>query len=161
MEVQKWIKKDCCERVLEIASEITPVERSQYQQLRRWLRSLDAHLLHTNEWTVSEIGEWGKIVTEIQSCWCTITNSHPFPKLHMLRHSLEFAERHRFLGRASEQQVESFHHTFNDLYNNHHHNQTHRPEERIRRCLADTALRAIRTTEQKSKRGPHQPTNPS
>ena len=33
---------------------------------------------------------------------CVEAGPDAFPQLHMLRHSLDFAERHRFLGRASE-----------------------------------------------------------
>jgi hypothetical protein len=58
-------------------------------------------------------------------------------------HSLEFAERHRFLGRASEAQIESFHYEFKQLYHEHHLNMAHNEAERLRRCLADVALRAV------------------
>ena len=61
----------------------------------------------------------------------------------MLRHSLEFAERHRFLGRASEAQIESFHYEFKRLYHQQHLNMAHNEPERLRRCLADVALRAV------------------
>jgi hypothetical protein len=42
--------------------------------------------------------------------------SPPFPKLHMLHSTVEFAERHQFLGRASEAQFESFHEQLNALF---------------------------------------------
>ena len=61
----------------------------------------------------------------------------------MLRHSVEFAERHRFLGRASEAQIESFHGIFNKLFNFQHRNQSGNISERLRRSLADTALHAV------------------
>ena len=41
----------------------------------------------------------------------------------MLHHSVDFAERHRFLGRASEAQIESFHASFNALFHKQHRNQ--------------------------------------
>ena len=66
-----------------------------------------------------------------------------FPKLHMLHHSVEFAERHRFLGRASEAQIESFHASFNALFHKQHRNQSSNTAERLRRCLADASLRAV------------------
>jgi hypothetical protein len=61
----------------------------------------------------------------------------------MLLHSLEFAERHRFLGRASEAQIESYHAQFNTLFHDHHLNMAHNDVERQRRTLADTSLRAV------------------
>jgi len=62
-------------------------------------------------------------VKDIQDNWSSETGQAAFPKLHMLRHSLEFAERYRFLGRASESQIESFHATFNALFHKQHRNQ--------------------------------------
>ena len=61
----------------------------------------------------------------------------------MLHHSVDFAERHRFLGRASEAQIESFHAEFNTLFHRHHLNMASNTEERLRRSLADAALRAV------------------
>ena len=58
-------------------------------------------------------------------------------------HSLEFAERHRFLGRASEAQIESNHAALNALFHKHHLNMAHNVSERLRRTLADAALRAV------------------
>jgi hypothetical protein len=68
------------------------------------------------------------------------TGDHAFPKLHMLRHAVEFAERFHILGAASEAQIESFHCKFNALYHKQHRNMSHQPFERIRRCLADSVL---------------------
>ena len=61
----------------------------------------------------------------------------------MLRHSLEFAERHRILGRASEAQIESYHYQYKKLFNEQHLNMANNEAERLRRCLADTTLRAV------------------
>ena len=61
----------------------------------------------------------------------------------MLRHSLEFAERHRFLGRASEAQIESYHYQFKRLFHQQHLNMAPNEAERLRRCLADASLRAV------------------
>lgn len=108
-----------------------------------WLTSMNENLLHTNEWNPSARGKWEKKVNEIQKDWKKHLGQDPFPKLHMLRHTHEFAERHHFLGKASEQALESFHHTFNNLFHKHHFNQAHNTAERLRRCLADTALLAI------------------
>ena len=63
----------------------------------------------------------------------------------MLRHALEFSERHRFLGRFSEAPIESLHAKFNTLYHTQHRNTSDKPEERLRRCLADAVLALLRT----------------
>ena len=47
---------------------------------------------------MKQIEDWHAAVDDIQKNWCNTTSQSAFPKLHMLRHSLEFAERHRFLG---------------------------------------------------------------
>lgn len=117
--------------------------KATHSILTRWLQQLHEHLLHKEEWMPKEIHDWMEIVEDIQKNWVAETHIQPFPKLHMLRHSLEFAQRHRFLGRASEAQIESFHFQFNDLLYNHHHNKSHEPPERMRRALSDTTLRAV------------------
>jgi hypothetical protein len=61
----------------------------------------------------------------------------------MLHHAVDFAERYRFLGRASESQIESFHARFNALFHRHHLNKATNISERLRRSLADAALRAV------------------
>ena len=116
--------------------------RATFSVLKRWLESLHHHLLHKREWTPKQIEDWRAAVDDIQSNWQTETSQKPFPKLHMLKHSLEFAERHRFLGRASEAQIESFHAQFNALFHKQHRNMSGNTSERLRRSLADAALRA-------------------
>ena len=61
----------------------------------------------------------------------------------MLKHSLEFAERHRFLGRVSEAQIESYHYQFKKRFNQQHLNMSHDDPERLRRTLADKTLHAV------------------
>ena len=92
---------------------------------------------------MEEIEAWRAAVDDIQQHWSAETGQAAFPKLHMLKHSLEFAERHHFLGRASEAQIESYHRTFKELYNQHHVNMAHNEPERQRRTLVDTNLRAV------------------
>src|SRR4029079_1471865 len=98
---------------------------------------------HKDEWEPQEIEDWRAAVDDIQQNWSAETKQAAFPKLHMLRHSLEFAERHRFLGRASEAQIESYHYQFKRLYHQHHLNMAPDEAERQRRCLADSTLRAV------------------
>jgi len=111
--------------------------------LTRWLQQLHAHLLHKRQWTATEIFVWRSVVSDIHQHWRAETSQGAFPKLHMLHHSVDFAERHRFLGRASEAQIESFHASFNALFHKQHRNQSSNTPERLRRSLADAALRAV------------------
>ena len=99
--------------------------------------------MHKKDWTPKEIEDWRAAVDDIQKNWCGETGQTAFPKLHMLRHSVELAERYQFLGRASEAQIESYHYQFKTLFNKNHLNMSHNKAERLRRCLADTTLHAV------------------
>jgi len=150
-EISKWIKKECSASVLAAvsaspaaaSSSLSPAATATHSILSRWLRQLHSSLLHCRDWTSDNIEAWRCVVDDIQQHWCAETCIAAFPKLHMLRHTVEFAERHRFLGRASEAQIESFHAQFNQLFHDHHHNRGRHTAERLRRSLADTALRAV------------------
>jgi hypothetical protein len=145
-EIRKWIKKDCSSTLRAAAEEkgsLTADQKSTYSTLKRWLENLHDHLLHKNEWTTKQIEDWRAAVIDIQQNWSNETGQDAFPKLHMLRHSLEFAERYRFLGRASEAQIESCHAQFNTLFHDHHLNMAHNDAERQRRTLADATLRSV------------------
>jgi hypothetical protein len=145
-EIRKWIKKDCSTTLRTAAekrNELTADQKSTFSTLKRWLGNLHDHLLHKKEWTTQQIDDWRAAVNDIQQNWCSETHQAAFPKLHMLKHSLEFAERYRFLGRASEAQIESFHATFNSLFHKQHRNQSSDTSERLRRSLADGTLHAV------------------
>jgi hypothetical protein len=142
-EIRKWIKKECSDKLKEDKENITAEQLATHSQLKNWLKQLHTHLLHKKEWESSDIEAWRCVVDDIHTHWETETNIKPFPKLHMLKHSLEFAERHRILGRVSEAQIESFHSSFNSLLNNNHFNLSHHTSERLRRCLADCVLRVV------------------
>jgi hypothetical protein len=142
-EIRKWIRKGMSEKMREDKEDITPEQKANHSILSRWLQQLHQQLLHKELWGRDDIEAWSSIVGDIQQHWQSETKQKPFPKLHMLKHTVEFAERHRFLGRASEAQIESFHSSFNSLFNKHHFNQSHNTPERLRRCLADATLRAV------------------
>jgi hypothetical protein len=145
-EISKWIKRGCSENLLAAAaatSALPAATRATHSILSRWLEQLHDCLLHKGDWTSADIDAWRTAVSDIQSNWCAETYQAAFPKLHMLHHTIDFAERHRFLGRASEAQIESFHAQFNSLFHKHHLNQGGNTAERLRRSLADTALRAV------------------
>jgi hypothetical protein len=145
-EIRKWIKKDCTTALrtgAEKQGTLTIDQKSTYTTLKRWLENLHQFLLHKKDWEPKEIEEWRAAVQDIQQNWSNETNQGAFPKLHMLLHSLEFAEQWRFLGRASEAQIESYHHTFKEIFNQQHLNSAHNEPQRIRRTLVDTTLRAV------------------
>jgi hypothetical protein len=145
-EISKWIKRECSASVLAsaaAASSLPAATTASHSLLSRWLQQLHHCLLHCRDWSSDEIEAWRAAVDDIQQHWSAEAHSKPFPKLHMLRHSLEFAERHRFLGRASEAQIESYHAQFNALFHRHHLNQGGNTDERLRRSLADATLRAV------------------
>jgi hypothetical protein len=146
-EIRKWLKKGMSEKLMEEANKenVTDEQRATYSTLKRWVEQLHTHLLHKEEWKSSDIEAWRCVIEDIFSNWKSETKQKPFPKLHMLKHSLEFAERHRILGRASEAQIESFHSSFNSLLNNNHFNLSHHTPERLRRCLADCVLRVVQS----------------
>ncbi len=145
-EISKFIKKECSTILLAAAdatSSLPASTRASHSMLSRWLKQLHHCLLRTDDWSVTDLFIWRGVVEDIHQHWREETGQNAFPKLHMLRHTIDFAERHRFLGRVSEAQIESFHATFNSLFHKHHHNQSRNTEERIRRSLADASLRAV------------------
>ena len=112
-----------------------------------WLEKLHEFLLVSKQkkkvWDVIELWKFRQFLDDIYKHWQTTTGDRPFPKLHMLRHAVEFAEKHHILGAASEAQIESFHFRFNSLYEVRHRNMTTNPKERVRRCLADSVLSLV------------------
>jgi hypothetical protein len=156
-EISKWIKQECSTGVLTAAaasSTLPAATAASHSILSRWLVQLHHCLLHSDDWTAADVDAWRTAVSDIHSNWLAETSIAAFPKLHMLHHAVEFAERHRFLGRASEAQIESFHASFNALFHKQHRNQAGNTAERLRRCLADSALRAVQPYLQPSSRSP-------
>ena len=140
-EIRKWLKKDCCTQLLATAPTVSHSRKATFSVLKGWLHKLHDYLLHKEEWEYEDITAWTEAVNDIWTHWQDETHQVPFPQLHMLRHTLEFAERHRFLGRASEAQIESCHNQIKRLLYEHHHNLSRdESQERLRRCLADTTL---------------------
>jgi hypothetical protein len=145
-EISKWIKHECSKSVLAAAAASSSVDAAtsaSHSILAFWLEQLHHCLLHSDSWTAADIDTWRSTVSDIQQNWRAETASDSFPKLHMLHHAVDFAERYRFLGRASESQIESFHARFNALFHRHHLNKATNISERLRRSLADAALRAV------------------
>lgn len=124
-------------------STITDATKASHSVLSRWLQQLRHSLLHSKDWTAADIDAWRSAVNDIHQHWQSEAHSKPFLKLHMLHHTIDFAERHRFLGRISEAQIESFHTSFNSLFHKQHRNQSGNTGERLRRSLADATLHAV------------------
>jgi hypothetical protein len=147
-EIRKWIRQKRSASLLAAAADAGDIDaatKATHSILSRWLQQLHDHLLHKDDWESEDIEDWRAAVDDILQHWCAETSQDAFPKLHMLRHSLEFAERHRFLGRASEAQIESYHYRFKRLFHQQHLNKAHDEAERQRRCLADSSLRAVQS----------------
>jgi hypothetical protein len=142
-EISKWIKRECSATLLAAADDADAATKASHSVLSRWLKQLHHCLLHSDDWTPADIDAWRSVVKDIHQHWQAETSQNAFPKLHMLHHTVDFAERFRFLGRASEAQIESFHAAFNTLFHRQHRNQASNTDERLRRSLADATLRAV------------------
>ena len=147
-DLRRFIDRDCFSAMLTIAADAgmpaTTAARSTVGQLRHWMQLIKSALLHSREWTVEERDAWRSVVlNDIQQNWWQTTGEDAFPQLHMLRHTFEFAERHRVLGRAGESQIESYHAYFNTLFQHTHRNSARDPPQRYRRCAADSALHTL------------------
>jgi hypothetical protein len=148
-EISQFIKKYFCDNTNNesLSPFINDIEKkASLSVVQRWLKQLHHSLLHADDWTSDDIHAWSEIVTDIQQHWREETKQAPFPKLHMLIHSLHFVERYRCLGKVSESQIESYHYQFNKSFNTIHLNKSHDEPERIRRSLADHTLISIQPT---------------
>jgi hypothetical protein len=125
------------------SSAVPAATSASHSILSRWLKQPHHCLLRSDDRTAADIDAWRSVVSDIHQHWRAETSINAFPKLHMLRHAVDFAERNRFLGRASEAQIESFHASFNALFHKQHRNQSSNTAERLRRSLTDATLCAV------------------
>jgi len=100
-------------------------------------------LLHCRDWTSDNINAWRYVVDDIQRYWCAEASIAAFPKLRMLRHTVNPPPSGIDFSAASEAQSESFHAQFNQLFHDHHHKRGIHTAERLRHSLVDAALRAV------------------
>jgi hypothetical protein len=126
-----------------VQSQATARTRQKLDQLATWMQKLHKYLLHSEKWKATDLFIFKELINDIYKNWVKTTADRVFPKLHMLRHAVEFAQRHEILGAASESQIESFHSAFNHLYNFQHRNTLHEPLKQIRRCLADSVVGVV------------------
>jgi len=110
-----------------------------------WMKSLQHFLLSSRSFDESEIDSFELLVHQIISDWVKITHTSVTPKVHMLLHCVEFMRTHHALGRYAESQLEHCHSVVNQLLSNNHKNFISDEAERLRRCLADIALRRIQS----------------
>ena len=141
-ELSKFIKKEQQQPL--VSADTSDSIKASYNLLSRWLHKLHSNLLPDKQWSASDIDTWRGLVHEIQSHWKMETLSSSFPQLHMLKHTVEFAENHHMLGAASEAQIESCHYKFNVLFHKQHLNMRDNTAERLRRSLADMALAKVK-----------------
>jgi len=140
-ELTRWRNRGCTRQLFEALplARQTPALAARADRLGRWLTTLHDSLLHKEAWSMTHRGNFHTFLVSIQQ-WHSTTGLPVPPKLHMLSHCLPFAQQHGALGLFAESQIESFHSLFNSLYRITHRNTSHRSAERLRRCLADSAL---------------------
>ena len=139
--VQKGHFTDAINSFLFPAHWIKP-NKGDAERLNEWLKQLHGSLLRRDGWSEAQKFLFAGTVVSMYEGWTSVTGQSPFPKLHMLRHAAEFAQRHGFLGRASEAAIESSHAQHNRLWDVSHRNQSRNPKERLRRTLRAQATRA-------------------
>jgi len=142
-ELLRFIKQDLCrelQRSLVAHDREQRSNKSRIAILSDWLQKLPTFLKSNDEWEPVELFKFRHFLNDMYSRWTKISGQKAFPQLHMLRHAVEFAERHNILGAVSESEIESFHFAFNRLYHFQHRNMSHQPEEHLRRCMADSVL---------------------
>lgn len=136
-EIARWVDRDFSGELFEDAP-ITA--QGKMEQLAGWMKGLKTHLLHKQQWTAGQQGVFSSFVQEMQRNWSATTGCPPTPKLHMLSHAVDFAQKHNHLGLHSESQIESYHATFNYSFRHTHRNKGRHTDERLRRCLADQLI---------------------
>ena len=142
-EISRWMRRGRAQEVAIIASAVVHASAGvevKVEKMSEWMQKLEHYLLKRSIWDPVELFRFRALLDDIYAHWRKTTGDGVFPKLHMLRHAVEFAERYQILGAASEAQIESFHFRFNTLYHQQHRNMSHQPFERIRRCLADSVV---------------------
>lgn len=148
-QLSKWIKRGYVNRVVEEylrQQNGTKFPVSTVIRIRKageWMKELHDYLLHRRTWTEEDVMKFGQLKDSMWRDWTKITGDGPIPKLHMLQHCVEFAARHRVLGRYSEAQLESSHADANRAFEKVHMNVIHKPLERLRRTLVTLVTKQL------------------
>jgi hypothetical protein len=91
------------------------IEETISEILQYWMKSLHDHLLHAKEWDGDAVATFTQTIVDINQHWTQVTGERLLPKHHMLRHCVEFASKHQYLGRYSEAPMEAVHARWNVL----------------------------------------------
>ena len=149
-ELQRWVHKNCTADLMKRVQDSSEVEPQRKllaglaaPQMNDWLSQLPGALLNVQSVTDESVATLRALCKEIHACWQFATNDTIFPKLHMLHHTHEFAQRWRILGLAAESQIESSHARIGTSSNTNHYNKCHDTPERLRRCHADFLLQEV------------------
>lgn len=136
-EINKWIKRKKGEELISNYQKkfTNPVNIHRLHTMNEWIKQLQHYLLTNEKFTPIMKRSFDQFVKEIQSQWTDIVGRAPVPKLHILTHCVEFAQRHNHLGRYSESRLESSHYTVNNLRQNHFANLSSNEKEKLRKCL--------------------------
>jgi len=105
--------------------------------LQTWMIVLERYLLRTSKFKTKQFSTLAKSVEEVLDGMKNTFHRNLTPKMHMLRHVVQFVQTHKVMGCVSEQQLESMHAYMNRLLVR-HKNMLHQPAEQLRRVLADT-----------------------
>ena len=108
--------------------------------LSSWLSGLRDHLLGKGDWTDENLQQFTRLVEDIHQNWSAMTGRRPTPKVHMLKHIVEFARRWRAVGRFSEAELEAAHAKFNREWSVAHRNSSRKPLQRLQRSLVSCIL---------------------
>ena len=106
-EVRRFIKRKLANNLVVSASVQARLRRNflvRRDKMQKWLEKLHSYLLVSKKkkkvWDATELFKFRQFLEDIYKNWRQTTGDHPFPKLHMLRHAVDFAERHHLLGAA-------------------------------------------------------------
>jgi len=161
-ELSRWVKQERDEALARHASTLFPPRtrvrfvlssQRQHQQplsltppaarirtMGSW-HLLHDLLLHRDKWTPDDVDTLEAVQQDIWKRWERVTLRPPTPKVHMLKHTVEFARRFKVLGLLSEAHLEACHAPFNKAYNHTHRNCAHDEAQRLRRSHVEILLR--------------------
>lgn len=131
-EINKWIKQQKGKQLISLLND--PIKINKINKMNEWMTQLQHHLLTNQPFTPVDIQSFNQLVIEMQTQWVDIVSHRRVPKLHMLTHCVEFAQRHNYLGRYSESRIENCHSLVNNLRENNHSNLGSNEKEKLRRC---------------------------
>jgi hypothetical protein len=112
-------------------------------QLDDWMSQLRGSLLCKGQLSRASIDALRTLVSDIQSRWTAVTGTTVTPKVHMLRHCVDFASDHRVLGSVAESAIESCHATSNKLIRNNFFNLGSDVHAKMRGAQAQQIVAAL------------------